>query len=98
MGIVLYEISCITPNHFYVGITSQPEVRLQRHRKGNRATFTAMHGVSEFKIIGEFKDEIAAKMAERDHVLYLRSQGYVVAGAAWTRDETDEEFYYGHYA
>ncbi len=65
-----------------------------------------MHGFVNYQIIGTFKGKAAAKKAERDHVLLLRSEGCVVAGAGWSSsefaekaaDNDDWEFLSLHYA
>jgi predicted GIY-YIG superfamily endonuclease len=82
---VLYEIECVTPRHWYVGISADVDHRLIAHKAGSGARFTAKYGVKSHTVLGEFVDAHTAKQAERRRVLELRAQGSVVAGAGWTQ-------------
>ncbi len=69
----LYEIECETPNHIYVGITNSIGKRWRDHCVGKGAGFTRLHGVKGIKIIKEFLIWEEAKIAEKNHVLYLKN-------------------------
>lgn len=83
--VVLYQIECQTPNHFYVGISSHIEDRLHRHSSGKGAVFTRLHGVKHSTLICTYEDVQAAKMAEWELVKILRSKGHITCGAGSSR-------------
>jgi predicted GIY-YIG superfamily endonuclease len=76
----LYEIECLTPNYFYVGISETPDRRIEWHRRGLAARFTAKHGVKAHRILWRFSGEGAAKKAEWSRVKQLEERGHVVRG------------------
>lgn len=79
----LYLIECVTPNHFYVGITSNYAHRLKTHRGRTGARFTYRHGVKSAQSVHIYPSERLAKLAERLYVAHLRYQGKKVAGAGF---------------
>lgn len=62
----LYLIECKTPNHYYVGITSQLITREERHRSCRGAQFTQVHGVRTFEVLATYPTLAEALKAEYD--------------------------------
>lgn len=56
--------SLVTPNEFYVGLTSDPEARLQAHNAG-LSPHTATHRPWKYLVLIEFDDEEPAAKFER---------------------------------
>src|SRR3990167_1815841 len=86
MSIALYQIECITPKHFYIGITAHPRARLESHCSGHGAKWVKLHGIKHFKVLRRFRTEKDAKKAENRRVLELAQQGYEVRGGPWTQE------------
>lgn len=82
----VYAMICITPNHVYVGETSNLANRLKAHRYGEIA-FTRRHGILECYVISTHTTEDGAKSAERDLVLYFWNHGVRTAGGGWTSED-----------
>jgi predicted GIY-YIG superfamily endonuclease len=74
----VYEIECLTPNHYYVGMSGQVEKRLGNHLLGRGSKFTQRHGVKSARIIGWFESEADAKLAEQTHYRYIRDLGFTI--------------------
>lgn len=80
----LYQITCKTPGHIYVGITQKPEHRKQQHIRGKGARFTILNGVQKFTVLNRFKTIEEARDAENARTRQLDARGGVVRGGSWT--------------
>jgi predicted GIY-YIG superfamily endonuclease len=77
----LYLIECETPNHYYVGISSQPFERERYHRGGRGTPFTELHGVGTFELLAFYDSREEAEKAEQQFTDELRKDTtLVVAG------------------
>lgn len=76
----LYLIECEAPNHYYVGISSQPFERERKHRAGRGTPFTELHGVKTFELLAYFDTQEEAEQAEQQFTDSLRNDGFVVFG------------------
>lgn len=81
---VVYLIECQTPNHFYVGMTSNWRKRRQRHLAIKGSVWTSQHGVKSIQLMAECETEKEAKQLERVLTLQIKSEGRQVRGAGWT--------------
>lgn len=76
----IYEITCQTPNHFYVGNSCHINHRIRQHREGNGAAFVRRHGYLSHKIVGSTDTQEHARTLETDWFNMLRAQGKIVGG------------------
>lgn len=84
----LYLIECRTPDHYYVGITTQPYRRQHRHERGIGAQFTFCHGVKSFELLETYPTLASALKAECELTKELREiDHFTVAGSIWTRTQ-----------
>jgi predicted GIY-YIG superfamily endonuclease len=84
--ITVYLIECETPDHWYVGVTSDYQKRRAAHAAGTGAAFTRVHGFKASTVIQEVSDMEAAKAAERTVTEALRrGPDLHVAGAGWSQ-------------
>lgn len=81
----LYRIECRTPDHFYIGVTTQPIHRKTKHEQGAGAQFTQCHGVKDFVILAAYDSKAEALSAEHRTVVEIRDKGFTVAGSGWTQ-------------
>jgi len=62
----VYCVSCVTPNHYYFGITKNRQSRFKDHEKG-RTPFTAFHGVKKIEVAASsFPDRRLAELVENE--------------------------------
>lgn len=80
----LYEIGCMTPDHYYVGVTRNYGSRARGHSLGKGSKFTRAHGVKQIYIVNTFRSEEKAKTAEWWRVRYLKKLGLTACGAGYT--------------
>lgn len=74
----VYQIECVTPNHYYVGQTGDFWHRIDRHIRGQGAEWTRKHGVKLVSVIGEADNQPAARQLESARVKEMRSCGIKV--------------------
>lgn len=86
----LYQVECMTPNHFYIGISTDINRRIIEHQNGRGARFTRKHGVRTITLLQTFPSATAAKKAERETVIALQNHGLIAAGAAWCQSRRGE--------
>ena len=79
-SVYLYEIECETYNHYYVGITTCPEIREEEHRSGGErcAKWLKIHGVRRFIVLGIYSSKKEALQAEYDRRVWLNTESRVV--------------------
>lgn len=80
---LLYVIECKTPQHVYVGITTEPEKRWKSHKTRKGAFFTRHYGVKRFHGVRILDSGPEAREAERKMVVTLKRKGYQAAGSVW---------------
>lgn len=80
----VYQVTCATPNHYYVGITQDPAHRFRQHAKKQGSAFTKRHGYEQTDILAQSPTEKVAKLAEKLAVGRLRSEGKVACGSGWS--------------
>jgi predicted GIY-YIG superfamily endonuclease len=62
----VYCVSCVTPKHYYFGITKNRESRFKHHENG-RTPFTAFHGVKTIEVVASsLPDKILAELLESE--------------------------------
>lgn len=76
----IYCIECFTPNHFYVGQSSQVFHRLYQHTRGQGSRFTKEHGVKFWSVVNDAVDYEDALIKEFREYQYQKSLGHVVGG------------------
>lgn len=80
----LYILKCKTENHFYVGITTYPYVRILQHMSGKGCRFTKKHGFESYKILkSDIQSEPEARKIETKLTVVLNKSGYITAGAQY---------------
>jgi predicted GIY-YIG superfamily endonuclease len=83
----VYCVSCVTPNHYYFGITKNRESRFKHHENG-RTPFTAFHGVKTIEVVASsLPDKRLAELLESELTMFLKSRypSWHVAGGVWCR-------------
>jgi predicted GIY-YIG superfamily endonuclease len=79
----VYCVSCVTPNHYYFGITKSRQSRFKEHEKG-RTPFTAFHGVKKIELAASsLPDKRLAELPENELTMFMKSRypSWHVAGA-----------------
>ena len=83
----VYCVSCVTPNHYYFGITKNRQSRFKDHEKG-RTPFTAFHGVKKIEVAASsLPDKRLAELLENELTIFMKSRypSWHVAGGVWCR-------------
>jgi predicted GIY-YIG superfamily endonuclease len=83
----VYCVSCVTPNHYYFGITKNRQSRFKDHEKG-RTPFTAFHGVKKIEVAASsLPDKRLAELLENELTMFMKSRypSWHVAGGIWCR-------------
>lgn len=77
----VYCIECRTPNHFYVGMTSNVQRRLNAHlNKQGGSPFTKKHGVKSWFLVTNTRSRAMATEIELMLYLALKKKGIIVGG------------------
>ena len=66
--ITVYAISSLSKSYIYVGLSSQPHIRIERHNKGQNKT---TRPYAPFKVI--YTKNFASRVNARTHEKYLKS-------------------------
>ncbi len=82
----VYCIECITPNHIYVGETSQLEIRICAHKYRDGSSFTKRHGVKRWCIVASAATKKEAEKLEREEYLRLKTKGFKMGGFQWREE------------
>jgi predicted GIY-YIG superfamily endonuclease len=79
----VYLIECVTPLHFYVGMTSNLERRIEQHRRGGKdgAWWTWIHGVKNYRVVAENLTKKQALSVELKTYKILKKWNLYVRGA-----------------
>jgi predicted GIY-YIG superfamily endonuclease len=83
----VYCVSCVTPNHYYFGITKNRQSRFKDHEKG-RTPFTAFHGVKKIEVAASsLPYKRLAELLENELTMFMKSRypSWHVAGGIWCR-------------
>src|SRR5215470_4418492 len=83
----VYCVSCVTPNHYYFGITKNRQSRFKDHERG-RTPFTAFHGVKKIEVAASsLPDKRLAELLENELTMFMKSRypSWHVAGGIWCR-------------
>ena len=83
----VYIIKCKDPKHYYVGITSNLEKRLEAHKTGEGSRFIQVHGFDKLIHSESLENVKEAKYREKQLTLqYMKLFGFDnVAGAGFSQ-------------
>ena len=89
---LVYVLECITPGHYYVGLTKNLRVRFEQHKKGQGSEYTKIHGAKQIiQIIPCHSKEHALKEEKKVTRTLIKKYGInKVAGSHWSQAVTSD--------